>query len=116
MMRIAVRRSGDQLVCEIESSKRVDRRNLKRVVNIKIRKQAWNSLGQHRLSDAGWPVKEHVMTAGGGHLASSLGLNLTYDICNVETAARVLASPLPYYLDRLNERHWLTSEKGDQSG
>jgi hypothetical protein len=38
VMWVAVGRSGDQFVSEIESSKRVDRRNFKGVVNIKIRK------------------------------------------------------------------------------
>ena len=75
MMRIAIRQSGDQFVSEIESSKRVDRRNFKGVVNIKIRKQAWNSLGQHRLADARRAMKEHVMATRCGHLASPLSLS-----------------------------------------
>jgi hypothetical protein len=67
MMRIAIGRSGDQFVSEMETSKRVDRGNFKGVLNIKIRKQAWNSLGQHRLADAGRPMEEHVMATRCSH-------------------------------------------------
>jgi hypothetical protein len=116
MMRIAIGRSGDQFVSKIEPGKRVDRGNLKRVVNIKIRKQAGNSLGQHCLPDARRPMKEHVMATGSGHLAGPLGLNLTHDIRQVETTARVLAGLLPHHFDRLNKRHRLASQKGDQLG
>jgi hypothetical protein len=85
-------------------------------VHIKIRKQAGTTLGQHRLPDAGRPVKEHVMPAGGCHLAGPLGLNLTDDICQVEMAAGVLAGLLPHHFDRLNKRHRLTTKEGDQLG
>jgi hypothetical protein len=85
-------------------------------VDIKIRKQAGNSLGQHRLSDPRRPMKEHVMTTGRGHLAGPLSLNLTYHICDVETTARVLAGLLAHHLNRFDKRHRVAAEKGDQLG
>jgi hypothetical protein len=75
MMRIAIGRSGDQFVSEMETSTRVDRGNFKGVLNIKIRKQAWNSLGQHRLADAGRPMEEHVMATRCSHLTSPLSIS-----------------------------------------
>src|SRR4051794_16571002 len=114
MMRIAIWRSGDQFVSEIESSKRVDRRNFKGVVHIKIRKQARNSLGQHRLSDIRRAMKEHVVATRRGHLASPLSLDLTHHICHVEPTARVLTGLLAHHLDSINKWHRVAEEKGDQ--
>jgi hypothetical protein len=58
-------------------------------------------------------MKEHVMPAGGCHLAGPLGLNLTYHICHFETTARTLAGLLPHHLDRLDKRHRLASQEGN---
>jgi hypothetical protein len=66
---------GDQFVSEMEASKRVDRGNFKGVLNIEIRKQAWNSLGRQRLADAGRPMEEHVMATRCSHLTSPLSLS-----------------------------------------
>ena len=95
VVRVTVGRSGDQLVREIEASKRVHRRDLERVVDVKIRKQARNSFGQHGLADARRPVEEQVVPAGRGYLAGPLGLDLTNHICQVETTLACLPARSP---------------------
>jgi hypothetical protein len=60
-------------------------------VHIEVRKQAWNPLGNHRLSYAWWTVEKHVVSTRGGDFAGPLGLDLTHDICQVETTVRMPA-------------------------
>jgi hypothetical protein len=85
-------------------------------VHIEVRKQAWNPLGKHRLSYAWWTVEQHVVSTGGGDLAGPLGLDLTHDICQVETTVRMLAGRLTDHVDGLNIRHWNAPQEGDQLG
>jgi hypothetical protein len=56
-------------------------------------------------------VEQHVVPTGCGYLAGPLGLNLTYDVRQIETAARVLADRLADHVDGLNGRHRTPSRK-----
>jgi hypothetical protein len=59
-------------------------------------------------------VEEHVMPAGRGHLVGPLGLDLTNNICQIETAVRVFAGPLAHDLNGLDRWHWNAVQKGNQ--
>jgi hypothetical protein len=85
-------------------------------VHIEVRKQACNPLGKHRLSYTWWTVEQHVVSTGGGDLAGPLGLDLTHDICQIETTVRMLAGRLTDHVDGLNFRHWIAPQEGDQLG
>ena len=74
-------------------------------MHIEVRKQAWSPLCKHRFSYAWWTVEQHVVPTRCGYLAGPLCLDLTYDICQVETTVRVLAGRLTDYIDGLNNRH-----------
>ena len=105
MVRVAVGRSGDELVGKVETSKRVHRGYFQRVMQSKIRKQAWDTLGEHGLADSWWAMEEHVMPTRRGYFAGPLGLDLTDDICQVKAMVRMLSGPLTHYLNGVNCRH-----------
>ena len=86
MVRVAVRRSGDQLVVEIEAGERVHRRHFERVVQIEIREQAGDTLSEHGLADARRTMEEHVVPPCCGYFAGPLSLDLTDHICQIKTA------------------------------
>ena len=101
-MRVAVGRSADQLVREIEAGERVHRRDLERVRYVKVRQQARNSFGEHGLADTRWTVEEHVVPARRSYLAGPLGLDLANHISEVETALRMAVGPLTDDLNGVN--------------
>jgi hypothetical protein len=78
MVKVAVGRSGNKLVSEIETGKRVHRRHLEGVVQSKIREQARDTLREHGLADSRRAVEEHVMPTRRGYFAGPLGLDLTH--------------------------------------
>ena len=65
MVRVAVGRSGDQLVGKVEASQGVHRGYFERVGYVQIGKKTRNSFGEHRLADPRWAVEQHVMPAIG---------------------------------------------------
>ena len=85
-------------------------------MSIQVRKQARDTLGEHGLADSRRAVEEHVMPAGSGYLAGPLGLHLTDHVCQVETALGVLAGRVAHHLDRVDQRHRLAPQEGDQLG
>jgi hypothetical protein len=116
MMRVAVGRSGDELVGKIEASERVHRRHFKGVMQNKIREQARNTLSEHGLADPRRAMEKHVMPTRRSYFAGPLGLDLTDHICQVKTMVRMLPGPLSHYLDGVNRRHRDAAQKGDQLG
>jgi hypothetical protein len=108
-----VRRSGDELVGEIEASERVHRWDFEGVGQIEIRKQARDAHGEHGFADTGRAVEEHVVPAGSGYLACPLGLHLTDHIRQVEMTIGVSAGALSDDLDRLDWRHLNPPQEGD---
>ena len=95
VVRVAVRRSGDELVGKIEPSERVHCRDLEGVAHVEVGKQARDSLGEHGLADSRRAVEEHVVPASRGYLASPLRLHLANNIGQVEMAVRVATGSLP---------------------
>ena len=85
-------------------------------MHVEVRQQAWNPLGKHRLSYAWWTVEKHVVPTRGGYFAGPLGLDLTHDICQVETTVRMPAGRLTDHVDGLDIRHWNAPQEGDQLG
>ena len=81
-----------------------------------IREQARDTLGEHGLADTRRAVEEHVMPTGSGYLAGPLGFDLADHVCQVETALGVCASPVAQHLDRVDQRHRLATQEGDQLG
>ena len=116
MVWVAVGRSGDEFVGQVEPSERVHRRHFEGVVQGQIREQARDTLGEHGLADTWRAVEEHVMPAGSGYLAGPLGLDLTDHVCQVETTLGVLAGRVAHHLDRVDQRHRLAPQEGDQLG
>jgi hypothetical protein len=108
---VAVGRSGDELVGEVEPSQRVHRGHLKGVVQVKIGKQARNTLREHGLADARRAMEEHVMPTGDGHLAGPLRFGLTDHIRQVQTTVRMPAGTLSYDLDGVNRRYRGAAQK-----
>jgi hypothetical protein len=72
MVRVAVGRSGDELISQVEAGQGVHRRHFEGVAHIEIGKQTRNRLGEHGLADPRRAVEEHVMPAGSGYLAAHL--------------------------------------------
>ena len=56
-------------------------------------------------SNAWRTVEQHVLPTGCGYLAGPIGLDLTYDVRQVETTARALADRLADHVDGLNGRY-----------
>jgi hypothetical protein len=59
MVRVAVGRSGNELVCKVEASQRVHRIHLKGIVQNKIREQGRDTHSKHGVADVRWAVEEH---------------------------------------------------------
>jgi hypothetical protein len=64
-------------------------------MDIQVRGEPWDPLGEHCLSDTGTAVKEDVIASRCRYLTGQFGLHLSYDICHVETRVCVLSGPLP---------------------
>ena len=113
MVRVTVRRPGDELVGKVEAGERVHCRDLEGVAHIEVGKQARDSLGEHGLPDSRRAVEKHVVPASRGYLASPLRLHLANNIGQVEMAARVATDSLPDHLNRVDRRHRNALEKRD---
>jgi hypothetical protein len=95
MVRVAVGRSGNELIGEVEASQRVHRRDFEGVMQSEIREQAQDTLSEHGLAHAWRAMEEHVMPAGSGYLAGPLRLHLTDQIRQVKTTLGMLAGRVP---------------------
>ena len=109
MVGVAVGRSGNELVSEVEAGKRVHGRNLEGIAHIEIGKQTRNPLGEHGLANSRRAMEEHVMPSGSSDLAGPLGLHLTDHICQVQTTLGVRTGCVTHHLDRVDQRHRLVS-------
>jgi hypothetical protein len=59
-------------------------------------------------------MEQHVMPACCGYFAGPLGLDLTDEICQVKTMARVVSGTLADDLDQVDRRHRDAAQQGDQ--
>ena len=109
MVGVAVGRSGDELVGEVEPSQGVHRGHFEGVAQVKIGKETRNTLGKHGLADARRAVEKHVMPTGSSYLTSPLSLRLTGHICKIKPALGMLACRVAHDLNRIHQRHRLVS-------
>ena len=77
MVGVAVGRSGDELVGEVEASQRVRRQHLERVTQSKIREVGPGHALRDGLTYAWRAMEKHVVSTGSGYLAGPHGRGLT---------------------------------------
>ena len=114
VVRVGVRRPGDQALGEVEAGQRMDRGHLQRVGQVEVGQQPGQALRQHRLAHPGRPVEEHVVPARGGDLQGPLRLALPDHVGQVETAHLGVGPGDGTEFDRVDQRHRVAPQFGDE--